>query len=123
MDCVITRLKVGDGVFADFTRKCEGIVAAITIENFVRRAVCDRIIAGGAIDDVGRCRIGRREGRGSLDRTDHPVAIEILMEAGLEQFQRSAGSRHVADIREIVAVAVGGPDRILSVPAIFQATS
>ena len=35
------------------------------------------------------------------------------MEAGLERFQRSAGSRHVRDIGEIIAAAVGGPDRIL----------
>ena len=50
----------------------------------------------------GRCR----------RNADHPVAIEILVEAVLQRFQRSAGSRHVADVREIFAVAVGGPDRI-----------
>ena len=51
------------------------------------------------------------------DKPDLPVAIEILMEAGLERFQRSAGARHpaqTANIGDVVAVVVGIPRRVLT---------
>ena len=44
------------------------------------------------LDQAGRAkRFDHRRRRA----TDHPVAIEVLVETGLERFQRSAGSRHV----------------------------
>ena len=46
-------------------------------------------------------------------RTNLPVAIEVLVETGLECLQRSVSPRHNADIRDVVAVIVGGPHRIL----------
>ena len=56
--------------------------------------------------------------------TDHPIAVQVLVETGLERLQRCAGSRHRTDSSEmIVAVAVGVPDRILIGTRIFQATS
>ena len=43
-----------------------------------------------------------------------PVAIEVLVEAALDGLQRSARSRSSADdIGRVIAVVVGGPDRIL----------
>ena len=48
-----------------------------------------------------------------MDNTDVPVAIEILVETALERLQRSARSRRNADIGRVIAVLVGGPDRIL----------
>ena len=46
--------------------------------------------------------------------TDHAVAVQVLLETGFERFQRRAAARHHADgVREVVAAAVGVPDRIL----------
>ena len=43
-----------------------------------------------------------------------PVAIQVLVEAGLERLQRIVCPRHSADRSEmIVAAAVGVPDRVL----------
>ena len=48
-------------------------------------------------------------------RTDHAVAVQVLLEDRLERFQRVAISRHRADqISGVVAVAVGGPHRVLA---------
>ena len=100
------RLKIGNDILAEAGSKYKDIITTIPRNNFVGCGACDRIITGGASDDVDRPCARSRAG------SDLSVAIEILVEAVLEQFQRSAGSRHVADVREIFAVAVGGPDRI-----------
>ena len=50
------------------------------------------------------------------DHTDLPVTIQILMETALKRFQCNAAARHHADIRDVVAVVVGGPHRILISP-------
>src|SRR5262249_36605761 len=59
--------------------------------------------------------------------TDMPVAIEVLIEARLERLQCGAAPRHRADIRDVVAVGVGGPHRVLigarNLPGNFIATS
>src|SRR5258708_6569867 len=45
---------------------------------------------------------------------DHAIAIQVLVEAGLQRFQCGAGSRHDADgVRDAVAAAVGIPHRVL----------
>src|SRR5260221_5204884 len=45
---------------------------------------------------------------------DYAIAIQVLVEAGLQRFQCGAGSRHDADgVRDAVAAAVGIPHRVL----------
>ena len=56
-------------------------------------------------------------------KTDDPVAIQVLMEAGLERFQHIAGSRYEAGIGDVVAAVVGCPNLILVGTLTFQATS
>src|SRR5258708_27448852 len=43
-------------------------------------------------------------------KPDHPVAVQVLMEAGLQRFQSRAGAR-IDAIGEKVAVAVRSADR------------
>src|SRR5258705_149622 len=63
--------------------------------------------AGGTIRLDHRLR--RRCGR-----TDHAVAVQVLMETGLDRLQRGARSRHGGkSIRELIAVIVGDALRIL----------
>src|SRR5260370_31627122 len=46
---------------------------------------------------------------------DYAIAIQVLVETGLQRFQRGARSRHDADgVRDAVAAAVGIPHRVLS---------
>ena len=46
---------------------------------------------------------------------DRAVAIEVLVEGGLERFQRIAVARNVRrDAGDVVAVAVGAPHRVLT---------
>src|SRR5947207_1685750 len=51
--------------------------------------------------------------------TDHPITIQILVEAGLQRFQRRAGAR-IDGKREEVAATVGIPDRKLIGAGILQ---
>ena len=75
-------------------------------------AVIKEIMIGN-LREVGRAlRLDHRR-----DKPDLPVAIEILMKAGLKRFQRRAGARHLAhtaDIGDVVAVVVGIPRRVLT---------
>ena len=60
---------------------------------------------------AGRSKRLDHHGRG---KADYAVAVQILVEGGLQRFQSSAASRHNAnDIGEVVAAAVGVPDRVL----------
>src|SRR5258706_5159950 len=44
----------------------------------------------------------------------YPIAIQVLVETGLQRFQRGARSRHGADgVRDVVAAAVGIPQSVL----------
>ena len=56
---------------------------------------------------------------------DGAVAIEVLVEGGLEGFQRGAVARDRTDqVRQVVAVAVGAPHRVEAAElGSFQATS
>ncbi len=42
-----------------------------------------------------------------------PVAIQVLMEAGLERFQARAATGHNSGNRKLIAVVVRGPDKKL----------
>ena len=60
---------------------------------------------------VGKHKAGRAK---RLDdgcgRADHSIAVEILLEAGLERLQRCAAARYGRRIRQKIAVDVGIPD-------------
>ena len=60
------------------------------------------------------CQRGRSVGLDDDSReSDGAVAVEVLVEGGLEGFQRRVVARDRADeIRQVVAVAVGAPDRV-----------
>src|SRR5258708_960001 len=50
----------------------------------------------------------------TLFRSNHPIAVEVLVKTGLQRFQRRATARHRANgVGGKVAAAVGIPDRIL----------
>lgn len=80
------RLKVGDDIFAETCPKNEGVITTLAKEHFVCRAACDRVIAGGTDHEVYRSWVD------SGGWTNMPVAIEILIETGLERLQRRACS-------------------------------
>src|SRR5258708_29150727 len=51
--------------------------------------------------------------------TDYAVAVQVLLECGLDRFERRVRSRHrrgTGDRRDIVATAVGCPYRVLVGP-------
>src|SRR5438874_431462 len=51
--------------------------------------------------------------------TDHRITIQILVEAGLQRFQRRAGAR-IDGKREKVAASIGIPDRKLMSTGVLQ---
>src|SRR5438552_3404720 len=57
---------------------------------------------------------GRANRLDHATNTDYPIAVQVLMETGLERFQSGVISRHQANIGDVVAAAVGAPDRILT---------
>ena len=82
-------------------RSCDSGAARDRIEE----VVVARLKQGGYA--VGFDHGWRRRGK----RSDGAVAIEVLVEDGLEVLQRRTGARDVAgEVGDVVAVAIGAPD-------------
>src|SRR5262245_51308768 len=93
------------------------IVRALVFQRWARAATAVKIKVGADLSHAGRSdaldhRLGRRYRR--CRRTNRTVAVQVLMETGLDRLQRGARSRHGGkSIREVIAVIVGDPHRIL----------
>ena len=103
--------------------------AAVSAEAGYLSGECRRFIkyqgSGRAVKLHGHgirgCKFQRAASCNRCGGADHAVAVEVLVEGVLQRLQRDAVSRHVGDeIREIVAVAVGAPHRVLAGARVFQ---
>ena len=88
LENIIVRLEISNDILAEAPGESEGVVPAVSEEDFIGCSARDRVIANGARDNVGRGRSGAG---------NHAVAIEILVEAGFQRFPRRAAAGYDAD--------------------------
>ena len=106
--CVRAGREVFDGLRSEVLWEHEHVGASAAIESISWAANQDRRAAGRGQRLVAQVSIqnGHR-------RTNSSVAIQVLMETVLERLQYRTIARHNADIRNVIAIVVSIPNRIL----------
>src|SRR5664280_1473761 len=89
-ECVRAHLIAVDRVRSEVRREYEYVGAGTGIEDIVRSA--DQARGGGASGERLTTQVPIQHGG-----RDYPVAVQVLVETGLERLQRSASSRHSTD--------------------------